>query len=839
MEFYTYCARFKNKILVRGYDKKGKRVNKEVHYKPTHFLESDKGEKNWFTVFNKPVSPIEFDSMYEASQFVRQYKEVQGVNVYGFPNYVYPFLNENFPEINFDPARVRIGYIDIETDSTGSFPNTREGLHEVQLITLRFRDAIYVLGFGPTNIFKTSNENVKYIAFDNEADMLKGFIDLWSSVDLDIITGWNLNLFDIPYLVVRINRILGEEEVKRLSPYNRIDVREEFIMGKEYPLINLNGITILDYMDVYKKFGYRILESYSLNYVSYAELGERKLNYSEYSSLAELYEKDPQKFTDYNIKDTNLVYRLEEKLGLLQLVMIMAYTAKMNYIDCFSSVRSWDVLIHNFLYNKGKVVPSYLSDTQKLRQIAGGYVKEPILGLHEWVVSYDATSLYPHVAIQYNISPEKYLGKYKKIFTTDELLNGALEDKELRTHLKENNCCISGASVLFKQDSPGFIPQLMESLFAKRKEYKKKMIECDRKIHDANLSDDEKQKASYDKSKFNSLQMAFKILLNSGYGSLSNQYFRWYQDDLAESITLSGQLSIRWAEKTVNDMLNNYLKKDEKKDFVAAIDTDSVYVNFSELVKGLETQKAVNTLENISKNVITPLFNKNFKTLMNLTNCKRQLIDMKREIIGDRAVWTGKKHYIINYWDKEGVRNSEPELKIMGIESIKSSTPEVCRDKINEAIKIMMRGTENQLQSFVKNFRNEFNSLTFDAIAFPRGCNNIKEYTEGNTYKKGTPAHVKAAIMFNNMLNKHPEVRAQPIQSGQKIKWAYLKMPNPIQDTCIGAPDYLPPEFELEQFIDKDIMFEKAFLQPVKSIADYLGWRVEKKPTLNKFFKGT
>jgi DNA polymerase elongation subunit (family B) len=841
MQFYTHCSRFKSKILCRGYDETGNRVQESINYSPTLFVEGRVEEdKKWFNVYNKPVAPMHFDSMYEATDFANRYKDTDGFTVYGMTNYIYPYLNERFPEVDFNFNNIRIGYIDIETSSEGGFPDTKQGNHEIYLISLKFRSTMYVFSWGKLNEYKKNEDDVLFFACDDEKEMLFKFVNVWKQLDLDIISGFNHNLFDIPYIYSRFVRIFedGDKIFRELSPFKQINVRMQEVMGKEFPIVDIVGVSILDYIDLYKKFGYRILESYSLNHVAYTELGEKKLSYDEYSSLEDLYNKNPQRYVEYNIRDTRLVEKLERKKALIQLVVIMAYACKINYTDCFSSVRSWDVLIHNYLWNTGKVVPTHGSGIAKIRQIAGGYVKNPQVGKHGWCASFDATSLYPHIAIQYNISPEKYIGKWKKIIDVDDMVkNRALSDPELQDYLKNNNCCIGGASTLFKQDGAGFIPNIMSMLFKKRQQYKKEMIAQENRLAH-NTDKTAKQKIEYEISKFNSLQMAFKILLNAGYGAFSNEYFRWYSDDLAESITLSGQLSIKWAEKTVNKLLNGICNN--TKDYVIAIDTDSVYVSLDDIIamSSLDTtdaQKVVDFIDKMSEETIRPLFNKSLSNLQVLTNCREQKIDMKRELIGDRAFWLSAKHYIINYWDAEGVRYQEPRLKMLGIEAIKSSTPEVCRIAIKNAINIIMRKTEKDLQDFIKEFRAKYNTLRFEELAFPRGVNNIDQYIEGDGFAKGTPINVKGAIIFNKLIDKY-DLHIPPITSGTKIRFCYLMEPNPTGCNVIATPNFLPEEFHLENFIDRNKMFDKTFIQPILSITQHIGWDVEKRAKITKFF---
>ena len=394
--------------------------------------------------------------------------------------------------------------------------------------------------------------------------LLIKFVEKWRSFGFtpDIVTGWNIETFDIPYLVNRIRKILGETFVKNLSPFGILVEGSVPFNGREQQVYYPAGISILDYLQLYKKFSYTPQESYKLDYIASQELNEKKLDYSEYSSLNELYIKNPQKYIEYNVKDVLLVERLEDKLGLIELVVTIAYDARVNYNDAFITVKLWDVIIHNHLLNnKGVVVPQYKRES-KGNSISGGYVKDPQIGRHNWTVSFDLTSLYPHLIIGFNISPETYRGSYEiptsKENYIDLILSGYMDN--IRPELLKNNFTMSGLGCFFTRDFRGFLPELMKKLFEERKIYKKKMLDAKKAMEKAKAEGKSKE-AIYEleklAAKYKNLQQARKINLNGAYGALSNPYFRWFDDILAESVTMSGQLSIRWIEKKLHPQHNN------------------------------------------------------------------------------------------------------------------------------------------------------------------------------------------------------------------------------------------------------------------------------------------
>lgn len=838
MKFYTNVSRDRADLYVMGYDN-GKRFKEKVHYKPTLYLPSKTGQTDHRSLDGRPVDPIVFGDMYEAQDFVKRYHGVGGMEIYGMhsgQNFIYTYINEAYPTVDYDVDLIKIANIDIEIETDKGFPDISKAELPITAITVKTKHngKPISIAFG-TGDYTPSLDYVKYVKCENEYTLLKKFLDAWREIDADIITGWNVEMFDVPYIVNRCKRVLGDELANKLSPWNKLTSRNITIMNNEYVVWIPMGISVLDYLALYRKFTYSQQESYKLDHIAFVELGEKKLDYSEYGDLNELYAKDYQKFIDYNIKDVDLVDRLDDKMGLIQQALAIAYDAKGNYQDAFTSVRMWDVIIHNYLLERKIVVPNPPKG-EKDSTIEGAFVKPPQVGMHKWVVSFDLNSLYPHLIMQYNISPETFKGKVRTPFTIDDLLNGAADnvDKE-GLALTANGC-------LWDKDFRGFLPQLMEQMYNDRTTYKKKMIAASQEYQKNKTYDLEKEI-----TKNNNMQMAKKIQLNSAYGALSNVYFRYFNRDFAEAITMSGQLSIRWMEKHINQYLNKLFKTNEV-DYVLACDTDSMYITLDRLVqevfeKGSELQgdevtKIIDYLDRVAEKKIEPFIDKSYQALAEYMNAYEQKMFMKRENIADKAIWTAKKRYIMNVYDSEGVRYSEPKLKMMGIEAVKSSTPTACREKIKQALRVIMDAGENEVQSFIAGFRDEFNTLPFPAIAFPRSVRGMDKYRDASTiYGKKCPIHVKGALIYNKILSeKNLDKKYSPIYDGEKMKFAYMRLPNPTHESVVAAPDYLPSELDLEQYIDYNKQFEKSFVEPIKTILDAVGWQVEKKATLEDFF---
>jgi DNA polymerase elongation subunit (family B) len=662
----------------------------------------------------------------------------------------------------------------------------------------------------------------------------------------DIITGWNTKFFDIPYLINRFKKILGDDDCKKLSPWNRINERTTVINGRQLIAYELVGLASLDYIELYKWYapGGKSQESYKLDNIANVELGEKKISYDEYDNLHQLYKLNYQKFIEYNIKDVDLILKLEDKLKLLELAVTLAYDTKTNYEDVFAQTRMWDSLTYSYLLEKNIIVPPRIIK-DKDSAFEGAYVKEPQTGLHKWVASFDLNSLYPHLMMQYNISPETLIEPQNYTQEMRDVLSqGITVDKLLKSQIDTSN--LSGATLtpngqFFRTDFQGFLPKMMEEMYQDRKKFKKFMLAAQQEYQ--NETDTEKKKELEKKiAKYNNIQLAKKVSLNSAYGALGSQYFRFYDLRMALAVTLAGQLSIRWIENKLNEYLNKLLKTEE--DYVIASDTDSIYLNLASLVdtvfqSGSEDHaKIISFMDKVCEDKIQPYIDKSYQELADYVHAYQQKMEMKREALASRGLWTAKKRYVLNVYNNEGVQYKEPKMKVMGLEMVKSSTPAIIRERMKETIKLIITGTETELHNYIENFREHFNGLPAEEVSFPRGCNGLSNYSDSLTlYKKGTPIHVKGAILYNHYLKEKKLTKKYPfVQDGDKLKFTYLKMPNPFKDTVISYPSRLPPEFGLQEFIDYELQFEKTFLEPIKTILDLVGWTVEKTNSLEDFF---
>ena len=518
-------------------------------------------------------------------------------------------------------------------------------------------------------------------------------------------------------------------------------------------------------------------------------------------------------------------------MKLIELAVTMAYDAKVNFTDVFYQVRMWDMIIYNELKKKNIVIPPK-TDQDKSEKYAGAYVKEPKPGMYDWVVSFDLNSLYPHLIMQYNISPETLLDDRYPNVSVDKLLNKEVD----LSSLEDVTVCPNGA--MFTTKTRGFLPKLMEKIYGERVIFKKKMLKAKKDYEKKPSKTLEKEI-----SRCNNIQMAKKIQLNSAYGAIGNNYFRYYKLANAEAITLGGQFSIRWIEKRMNEYMNNVLKTQEK-DYVIASDTDSIYLHLGPLVQVIfkdrekNVESIVSFLDKICEVEFEKYISSSYEALAKYVNAYDQKMFMKRETIAERGIWTAKKRYILNAWDIEGVRFAEPKLKMMGIEAVKSSTPAPCRKMIKDALNIIMNETEDDVIKYIDNMRTEFKKKDPAEIAFPRSCNNVDKYRSNlSIYAKGTPMHVRGSLLYNHYIKQNNlEGKYSAINNGEKIKFVYLTKPNHIHENVISFISDFPKELGLTKYVDYELMFEKSFLEPLKAILDSIGWSVEKTATLDSFF---
>jgi DNA polymerase elongation subunit (family B) len=741
---------------------------------------------------------------------------------------------ETYPaEVEYDLSQIKIAYLDLECETEGGFPDLDNPNERINLMTIRISGVTYVITSKPVDL-----PNCKVILTSSEKELIKKTFEVLSKEDADIITGWNIKLFDIPYIIGRAKLFFDESEIQSWLPFGLMKMRETDIGGKNYKIYEFPGYTILDYMDLYKKFSGTSQESYALNFIAKVELDAQKLDYSEYGSLREFYTQNFQKFAEYNVQDTLLVEQLDDKLKLIDLAVSIAYEAKITYDTVFFATRIWETICCDYLAQKS-IVPPLKRSYAKDDQFVGAYVKEVTPGLYKNVVSFDATSLYPSIIMQWNISPETCTHKDLSLNADDFLRSKKKEIPELIEHAESISSCLACNGSMFTREIKGFIPILIEKTFNQRKEAKNKMIELEKE---------------YEKTKNKDLlpriaalkirQSVKKILANSLYGCLGNPAFVYSSPELATAVTVTGQVIIRKAEMAMNDYIQHLTKDD--KDYVLAVDTDSVYLNLNAVVEKVSAKTEIadvtQFIHEVCEHKIQPQFKKEMELLAYTLGCPENKIFFKREAIASAGMFIAKKRYALLMQDLEGVRFTDPKLKIMGLETARSSTPAVVRSKLKNCIKIILTKTPDDLRTYVDKFYDEFMILPIEDIASPRGVKGIGKYTDSSDiYKSGTPIATKAALLHNAYVKKLKlDKEIVNIKENDKMKFVFVKVPNPYgmggRDAVIGFIGRPPQQFKLEKYIDRKKQFDKTFGEPLDNILQAIGWSINQQVTLESFF---
>jgi DNA polymerase elongation subunit (family B) len=868
MKFYTNVSCQGNTIYYRGIEN-GRRVHRKQGYSPTLYIPAKIPNLpvDFKDLQGNPVEAMHFDDISEARHFCKNYEDVQSFTIYGNSRFEYAFIADQHPEkeIEWSSEHIVTAFIDIEVGSDGGMPDVNLADKPVTAITVKFSTdpTYYVLGCGK---YTPHRNDIDYLWCGSEEELLGSFISLWKEKSPDIVTGWNVKTFDIPYLINRMCALphLGEATARWLSPWGKITRREEEYYNKPVTIYQLLGCATLDYLQLFRKYAKNAnQESYKLDHIAFVELKERKLDYAEYETLHILYKTNHQKFIEYNVHDVQLVERLNAKGRLIDMALLLAYNYKTNYEDGFSQVRMWDCICYNFLRAKNIVLPPKKGN-KKDHAYEGAYVKAPLIGMFKHIVGLDATSLYPKTMMQYNMSPETLIEpEHYTQAMKDVIAQGVTVEKMLHKKIDLSglvDCTMTPNGQFFDTRKVGFLPEILKEMFDQRVVYKNKQMDAKR-AKEACSDPIRKLELEALISRYENLQLAKKVGLNSAYGACGSEYFRFFDIRIAEGVTLAGQLSIKWVGNRLNAYLNDLLKT-IRVDYVIASDTDSVYLNLDPLVCRVfkdqsDTTKIVNFLDSVYKTKLKGVLEATAQDLANYTHAFSQELDMKREAIADRGIWTAKKRYVLNVLDSEGVRYKEPEMLIHGLEAIKSSTPSLVRDKIKAALKIILTGTEPQLVEFVAKFKEEFKTLPIGDIAFPRGCNGLEKYrnktgvrtvhttmfgepgatVDTEIYLGGTPIHVKGALVYNHWLRKLKLAdQYEIIQNGEKVKFVNLKPGNMFDETVLSFIRRIPPQFELEKAIDWDLQFQKTFAEPLNIVLDAIGWHAEVQYNLEDFF---
>lgn len=828
MKFYTSLEMIGNRLLLREVVD-GIPSMREVDWTPELFVRSNTGS-DFVSLFDEPVKRVEFGSLREAKDYVKEYSEVDGVKIYGQLNWRLQYLNQYYMD-GWKYDQVKVFSIDIETKipDTG-FPNPLTVDGEIVLITVQnvHDEGCVTFGAKPYR-----GEDTDYRYCPDERTLLSEFILYVATERPDVFTGWNIDGFDIPYIVNRIRRVLGDTAVKSLSPWGIVNVEERTYKGKKGLNVSIVGVSCLDYLSLMKKFTYGGRDSWALGSVAQEELGHTKLDYSEYDGFMDFMERDWEKFVRYNIIDARLVTALDRKMQLIVLALTMAYRARVNYNDVFSPVKTWDAIIHNALYAKKIAIPQRQSGndfTDEDSHIEGAYVKDPIPGFYELMASIDATSLYPTIMEMLNLSPETYRGQLDS--TVEICLQGIYPP-----FAKEFAMGANGS--LFSKEKQGIIPTLIREYMGWRKTAKNEMLRLQQEYE---KTKDEKLQSRI--SALNNEQMAAKILMNSLYGALANKGFRFFHSDVAECITTTGQLYLRSIDKFLPPMMSKAFGIKEK-DYVVYADTDSLYIWLEEVIRKFvppetEITKVIKVMEKVVQDKIQPMVASICTEVAQKLNVYKDNISFKLEIAADKVIFTKKKKYVCRVYSSEGVTYAKPKFKVMGLEMVRSSTPGLVRDKLRESLDLIFDKDEKTIQKFVSETKEMFMGRAIEEVAFPRGAKNLDKYSDKDTiYGAKTPMHVRAALLYNRKIEDlNLKKKYKLIQEGDKIKFVYLREPNPLRENTIAWPadEHLPKEFKIDTYVDYEVQFEKAFLSSLNVILDAIKWSAVEQSSLEEFF---
>lgn len=842
MEQYLNVVKVGNNICVRGIDENNNRYIEKIPYEPYSYIESQE-DTGYYSMFGKPLQRIDHASMSEQWEFKKRCQSTE-IDVYGMDDPVCQFMTDTYNH-EYDINNVRVFYIDMENEMVDS-NGDRFGIDPIgahgKMTAMTLYDTktktYYVWG---TKVWVNNDYKhieVKYHHCIDEHELLTLFLRFWTENYPDIVSGWSSNRYDIPYTFNRISKVLGESKAKTLSPFNKITKREfNAGFGRIATEYNIAGISSVDYIEVYKKNKFHKQESYKLDFIAMLELGKGKVDFHDdgYRDLDDLYERNPQMYIDYNIRDVESLVQIDDKNKFMDIVIGIAHYAIVNYDEVYSVLRCWDAIRHTYLKEKN-IISSPKSRNAKTEKFTGAYVKEPIADLYKWVMTFDLKALYPSIIQTCNIGDETLVpptelpSELHDLYDRDisqEILKETIRPEQIKA-LVDNNMTMAANGTFYYNKEHSVQSILSADILIKRRVFKDTMLKYKDEYERAKTAgkDAEELKRLNDLITYNkNQQLVVKVLANSLYGAMGNEYDRYFDIKLAEGVTLTGQTIIKWSEKKVNEYINKVLNT---KDVAYCIysDTDSIFVNMEPFVEkmGLEdSEKTVDFLDKVG-NTLNEKLTEFYDELGTILNTKNNQMDMKREVISSNSIFRSKKNYAMKVWDNEGVRYDEPDYKIMGIEVVRSTTPKFIKERLKKALVMILNDcSRTELIDYVDQVKTEYKSnKNIEDIAFPKGTNDIEKWMDETTiYKSGTPIHVRGAILFNKYYADEDTV----INSGDNVRYIYLRLPNPIRENVISFTTAMPDD--LYQYIDWEINFEKIFSNPVKSLATVAGWSME------------
>ena len=758
-------------------------------------------------------------------------------------------LVDNYTDSDEVSVGHRVMIFDIEVEVTDGFPDPKKA--ENKITSIAFNDPLldkyfcYVLD--PSNKLKPNNSDDTIESFKDEYDLLNAFFRKYMEIQPTILTGWNVEFFDVCYLYNRAIQVVGQQVANVLSPINQVQWSD---FQNRYKIA---GVSTLDYLALYKRFTFSQRSSYRLDAIGEYEVGEKKVEYE--GTLNELYENDIDKFVEYNLQDVKLVKKIDDKLDFIEIARGLAHLGHCPYEDVFMSSRYLEGAILVYLKKQNIIAPNKPPRPKKFSndKFVGAYVQDPIKGKHNWVYDLDITSMYPSCIMSLNISPETKLGKIegwnpeeflkennKKTYsiTQGENLLGRFTETELKKFLDEKDVGVATNGVMYRSDKDGLLPALLRKWFDERVEYRK----LSKKFHE----DGDIEKSEY----FDRRQYLQKVVLNSLYGVLGLSVFRFYDVDNAEAVTYTGQSLIKFTKKIANSFYNKELGDD--KNYCIYIDTDSVFYSALPLVKKRFPDLDIRNEDKMSKSIleiaseVQVYLNKGYDYFAKkFCNLDKHRFDIKQEVIAKSGLFVTKKRYGLKIINDNGKKVNK--LMVKGLDTVRSSFPTAMRDMLSKLLEdILMDVPKDKLDKFIINFKDSMKLMEFDKIAIPTSVKGIKKYGSNNgnlfkSHKIGTPVHVKSSLFYNDLL-KHFKVskRYSNIFDGEKIKWVYLKN-NPMGLNTIAYKGHEDPPQILDfirQYIHPDKLYKQALHKKIMMFYEALGWDepTDSSKTIERFF---
>jgi DNA polymerase elongation subunit (family B) len=876
-----------DRIFVVERSSEGKRLYKEYPTNYTFYYTDPRGK--YRSIFGDSVSRF---STRKKAEFEKERRIHRGKTLFESDiNVVFRCLSDNY--LNAEPPKLHTCFFDIEVDfdPDRGFSPTDDPFNSVTAISmyLDWLDQLITLVMPPRHMTdETAKELTKdfenCFLFRNEIEMFETFFELIE--DADVLTGWNSEGYDIPYLVNRVTRIMSKDDTRKFCLLGQLPKSRTYERyGKEETTYDLVGRIHMDYLQLYKKYNYESRHSYSLDAIGEMEVGERKTQYE--GSLDQLYNKDFKTFVQYNRQDTMLMVKIHNKLKFLDLANALAHENTVLMPTVMGSVAMIEMAIYNEAHNRDLVVPDKkrrdsFGDEQ---QAAGAYVAVPKKGIHEWVGAVDINSLYPSTIRALNMAPETIIGQVRQTLTNQymrekslalakdkrkkkngddadavtgailwENLFGSLEytaimNQERGTMLtidyedgrsvemsaaeiwklifdSHKPWMISANGTIFTYEQEGVIPGLLSRWYTERKSIQKEAKEA----YGTDMFD------YYDKR-----QLVRKILLNSAYGALLNEHCRFYDKRIGQSVTLSGRQVVKHMMSQINEIITEKYEHDGEA--IVYGDTDSCYFSAYPLVKGqIERGELVWNKETCIElyDTIADHVNLSFPSFMERAfHCpikNGEVIKAGRELIGDRTLFITKKRYAINIFDKEGKRkdtgNKMGEIKAMGLDLKRADTPKYVQAFLMEVLEIVLAGApRDEVVSKIREFKNWLSEQDSWTKGSPKSVNKLTYYGElearSKTGKANMPGHVRAALNYNYLRKMNNDQYSQKIVDGMKIIVCKVK-DNPLGFTSVAYPT---DELRLPKwFIDlpfDDLEMERTLVdEKIDNLLGVLNWNI-------------